>query len=270
VLGVSAVHRRIAGEMLEAALTALTRTESVSDAWHVLLDPDDVIGLKFNRSGQALLGTSEVIAGVVIESIVAAGWPATQVVCMEAPEGISARHGTSLPRLGYDAQTADFGSGRDQLAAVLKQVSALIDIPYLKTHNVATLTCALKNLSHGLIKHPARYHRSGCSPFIADIVALDQIRGKLRLCLVDALRVVYAGGPSPTVNTISDEGVLLASLDPVAIDSIGLCMLNDIRQARGLDPIAPSAEDVGYLAAAHRLGLGVALAHGIEVIQATP
>ncbi len=260
----------IAREMLEAALTTLTRTGSVTDAWHMLLEPDDVIGLKLNRSGQALLGTSETIAGVVIESIVAAGWPPTQIVCIEAPEGVSARHGTSLPRLGYDAQVTDFGSGRDQLAAVLKQVSALIDIPYLKTHNLATLTCSLKNLSHGLIKHPARFHRSGCSPFVADIVALEQIRGKLRLCLVDALRVVYADGPSPTVNTISDEGVLLASLDPVAIDSIGLCMLNDIRQPRGLDPIAYRAEDVGYLAAAHRLGLGIALTHGIEVIQAAP
>ena len=125
----------------------------------------------------------------------------------------------------------------------------------------------MKNLSHGLVKHPARFHRNACSPYIADIVALPQIRSKLRLCLVDALRVVYEGGPVPTADTVSNEGIILASTDPVAADSVGLAVLNEVRRRMALSPVAQSAADIDHLAAAHQRGLGIALYRGIDVIR---
>ena len=161
----------------------------------------------------------------------------------------------------------DFNSGSDQFAAVLKQISVLIDVPFLKTHNIAGLTGALKNLSHGLVKHPARYHGNKCSPYIGDIVAAEPVRTRLRLCLVDALRVVYEGGPAATTATISDEGILLASIDPVATDTIGLMVLNEVREREGLPRIARSGEEVDYIAAAHRRGLGVGIVHGIDWVR---
>ncbi len=261
------VHRTLLEETLHVALTALTGKATTTDAWHTILKSDDVIGLKFNRSGQRVIGTTNTMASVAIASLVEAGWRPDQIVCIETPAEVAARHGTAPPDPGFALASTDFESGSDQLALVLGQVSALIDIPYLKTHNIAGVTCCLKNLSHGLIKHPARYHRNRCAPYVGDIVALPQIRGKLRLCLVDAMRVVYAGGPEATAHNISDEGVILASADPVATDTIGLALISDVRRRASLPRISRAGENLGYLEAAHRRGLGMAVPHGIDLLR---
>jgi hypothetical protein len=253
--------------MLEKALLALTNAENPAQAWSSILKPNDVIGIKFNRCGQEVLGTTDTVAEVLTTSLVEAGWKPDQIVCIEAPMSTTQRLVTRPPQPGYAKAVVDFGSGCDQLASVLSQVTALINVPFLKTHNIAGMSCALKNLSHGFVKHPARYHRRGCSPYIADIVGLTEIRGKLRLCLVDALRVVYDRGPEATAETISPEGLLLASFDPVATDTVGLSIINDIRQRNGLGPVATSAADLEYLAAAHRGGLGIVLSHGIDLVR---
>ncbi len=260
------VHRHLLAEMLEGTLTALTGTHSADRAWQCLLRPEDIVGLKFNQSGQQLIGTSTAMAEVLVGSLASAGWGTGQIVCIEAPPRIQRRLGTLLARGGYSRKTVDFGSGSDHLAAVLSQVTALINLPYVKTHNIAGMTCGLKNLSHGLIKHPAQYHGNACSPYIGDIVALPAIRGKLRLTLVDALRVVYDGGPEPAAGTIADCGTLIASTDPLAAEVISLILLNDVRRQRNLEVVARSAGEVGYLAAASRNGLGVCSPERIELI----
>lgn len=266
-----AVHRSLLVEMFDAAMTTLfPGAESPADAWRTLLRPEDIIGLKFNRSAQDILGTTPALAEVLVRSLSSAGWPPSQIVCIEAPRGTVA-HLRTLPAVpGYSNQPVDFGSGSDQIAAVLRQITALIDVPYLKTHNIATVTCALKNLSHGLIKHPARYHANGCSPYIADIVASKPIRSRLRLCVVDALRVVFNGGAEGEAENISEEGILLVSVDPVATDAIGLVSLNETRHRLGLPSVAHSPANLGYLAAAHKRGLGIALPQGIDLVHVEP
>lgn len=264
------VHRPLLGEMLETALTSLTGKPTIGAAWRAILKPDDTIGLKFNRIGQEIIATTDTVADTIITSLVETGWRPEQIVCIEAPAGTDARHGTVPPRGGYALRATDFGSGTDELASVLGQITALIDVPFLKTHNIAGMTCALKNLSHGLVRHPARYHKNGGSPYIGDIVATPAIRTKLRLCLVDALRVVFEGGPVASARTLADEGILLASFDPVATDAVGLAILNDVRQRHELPPVARSPEGLAYLSAAHRRGLGSAVWHGIELRRLRP
>ncbi len=264
------VHPGIAREMLEEALTALTNTRDVAEAWRAILRPEDVVGLKFNQSGQDVIHTTGVVADALVSSIIASGWSPERIVCLEAPSDVSKRYGTRPPQPGYEVAATDFGSGSDHLSSAVGQVTALIDIPFLKSHRIAGMSCSLKNLSHGLIKHPARFHANGCSPYVADIVGLPAIHRKLRLCLVDALRVVYDEGPEATEDTLVDEGVLIASFDPVATDSVGLGLLNDVRHQHGHKPIARSPADLGYLAAAHQKGLGVALSHGIDLLHRRP
>ena len=262
--------RALLGEMLDGTLMALTGKSTVRQAWHTILQPDDVIGIKFNRSGQQIIATSDAMADTLIGSIVEAGWRPEQIVCIEASPGTEKRHGTTPARRGYDKAPTGFGSGRDQFASVLRQVTALIDVPYLKAHNIAGMTCALKNVAYGLIKHPARYHANGCSPYIADIFAAEPIRTKIRLCLVDALRVAYDDDLRPSGSILSDQGVLLASRDPVATDTVGLSLLNDVRSRYELPLVARSANHLPYLAAAQRSSLGLAAWHRIELLRVRP
>jgi hypothetical protein len=259
------VRRPLLIELLERSLTSLTGMPTLTEAWRSILKPDDIIGLKFNRSGQEVIATTDAMADVLISSLVESGWGAEQIVCIEAPEGVCRRHQTTPANLGFEPVPSRFGNESDFLASVVGQVTAIINVPYLKTHNIASLTCAMKNLSHAFVKHPAQYHRNGCSPFVSDIVSIPAVRDKLRLCIVDALRVVFEGGPEARVETLSDEGVLLASFDPVATDAIGFDLLNGVRWRRGLPSIARSAMDVPYLQAAHSAGLGTADRVGIEL-----
>ncbi len=258
------VHPVLLREMMDRAIADLGGVSTVAEAWRQILRPDDIIGLKFNRSAQTGIGTTPYVARALIAGLNSAGWPSRQIVCIEAPRGVEEEMGTTPPRSGFASEATKFDSGADQFALALGQVTALIDIPFLKTHNIAGMTGSLKNLSHGLIKHPARYHDHGCSPYIGDIVASAPIRSKLRLCIVDALRVVYHGGPELLHGEVSEEGMLLVGFDPVAVDTVGLSVLNDVRKRRGLPQVARSAEGVPYLAAAHRRNLGVAVWHGID------
>lgn len=262
------VHPTYARELFESALSRATQSRDANQAWHSLLSPHDIIGLKFNRSGQRMIATTDVFAEVIVSSLVDAGWPRDQIVCMEIPDQTAKRLRTAAPVAGYDPAPTNFASGTDHLASVLRQVTALISIPFLKTHNLCTLTCSLKNLSHGLVKHPARFHDHECAPYIADIVATDIIASKLRLAIVDALRVVFADGPAATSDNVTDTGAILVSTDPVAADAIGLALLNDVRNRTQLPPIAVSPTEIPYLVAAHRAGLGVAAPHGIELVHA--
>lgn len=270
VLDARRIHEKHLAEIFHGTLLMLAGTDTVAQAWHTLLRPDDIIGIKFNRSGQAALGTTDAMANTLVSSLLEAGWLAERIVCIEAPDGAERRLGTHPATVGFSNKPTDFGSGKDEFARVLDQVTAIINVPFLKTHNIAGMTCALKNLSHGLIKHPARYHRNGCTPYIADILATPSISDKLRLTLVDGLRVVYDRGPEPTSDTINDAGFIMMSKDPVAIDTVGLALLNDVRRVHNLSPFARSPEYLDYLADAHRKGLGHAVWHAIDLIRVAP
>ncbi|MEE9295222.1 MAG: DUF362 domain-containing protein [Phycisphaerae bacterium] len=260
------VHGTILGEMLDLTLRRVTGTDSSAAAWRSILKSDDLIGLKFNRSAAEGLGIREPFADAVITSLLAAGFAPDQIVAIETSDDIFRKHGVVQPANGWHDKPTEFGSGRDLLAALLDQVTAIINIPFLKTHNIAGITCCLKNLSHALIKHPARFHRNGCAPFIGDIVALPAIRDKLRLHLVNALRIVFDQGPEASDRYTWDAGIMLAGMDPIAMDTAGLQIINSQRKILSLPEIDLRTQAV-YLEAAAKRGLGVQNRRWIETVK---
>lgn len=262
------LHEGVLLDVLHLMLQRLTGLEP-ADAWRALLRADDVIGLKFNQSGADGLGTTDVMLRVLVQSLTSAGFDPKRMVGIEVSAAIRAETGVQAPVEGWSDQPADFGSGRDQLAAWLDQVTAIINVPFLKTHNIAGVTCCLKNLSHAVVKHPAQFHGNGCSPFIGDIVALPQVREKLRLHLVNALRVVFDGGPSAVEDCIWDAGMLLGGYDPVAVDCVGLQMIDRVRGALKLPLIAGGKGPPAYLGRAAERGVGTDRLHLVRLIKAS-
>ena len=267
VIHVHQVDRRVLAQMLNQGLTALTGASSGTQAWKELLKPDDIVGLKFNRSAADALGTTLPMADVLIRSLADAGFAPSQIVPIEVPDAVYGETGVGRADEDWAAQETAFGSGRDHLAGVLDQVTAIINVPFLKTHNIAGLTCCLKNLSHALVKHPARFHANHCSPYIADIVALPQIRDKLRLHIVDSLRMVFDGGPEARHGAVASAGVLIFGADPVAVDTVGLENINLKRFEEGLQPIRPHGGRLKYLPRAAELGLGCCELHDIALVK---
>ncbi len=261
------VHHAVMPEMLDLSLRSFTGEATASDAWRSILRPSDVIGIKFNSSAAEALGVSEPFAKAVIRSLLEAGFARDQIIPIEAPGRLIGSLGVGSPVRGWQADPVDFGSGQDHLSAVLDQVTAIINVPFLKTHNIAGVTCSLKNLSHGLIKHPARYHGSHCSPYIGDIVALPQIRSKLRLNLVNALRTVFDGGPEARDDCTWDSGIILAGANPASVDSVGLELINSQRIILGLAAVDDSVNKSVHLAAAEKRGLGHVNTHRLEIAR---
>ena len=259
------VHHTVVPEMIQTALRQVTGRSSTAEAWQSLFRADDVIGLKCNRSAAPGLGTSDPFASAVIDSLLSAGFERRQIVGIEVGADVYKKNGILRPTRGWLTTPVKFASGEDHLSAVLDQVTAIINIPFLKTHNIAGITCCLKNLSHGLIKHPARFHGSNCSPYIADIAGLPQIRDKVRLNLVNALRVVFDRGPEARDEFTWDAGILLASTDMLACDTVGLNIINIERKILGLGDVDAGTRRTLYLAAASERGLGKGDLHRIEL-----
>jgi hypothetical protein len=203
----------------------------------------------------------------LVTSLTEAGWAPSRIVPIEIPHGLHEKLETTPPRQDWLAEETPFGEVRDRLSGVLEQVTAIINVPFLKHHNIAGMTCCLKNLSHALVKHPVRLHGQKCAPYIGDIVALPQIRDKLRLHVVNALRIVFDKGPEAADPYISDYRGLLLGVDPVAVDLIGLQILNRTRTAGNLGKIEEVHGEVAYLPAAEGRGLGRHELHQIEHLR---
>ena len=148
---------------------------------------------------------------------------------IEVPTSLAAKLGTRPEIHDWSGGEVSFGTGSDELSAVLQEVTAIINVPFLKTHNIAGVTGCLKNLSHALVRRPGRYHDQACAPYVGNIVALPQIRSKLRLNIVNAIRALFNGGPHVRPEGIWNHSALIISRDPVAADAVGLDIINDER-----------------------------------------
>ncbi len=261
------VHRQVLIEMLEAAMCRLAGRTSIRSSWETILRADDVVGIKFNQSAAEALGTSSPFATVLIQSLLEAGFDAQRLIILEAPGDVYHQFALQEPSRTWEPAPTSFGSGEDHFSSALASMTALINVPFLKTHNICGLTCCLKNLSHGLIKHPARYHGSHCDPYIADIVAAHPIASRFRLNLVNALRVVFDGGPEARDDGTWDAGVILASRDPVATDTLGLELINSQRLLLAMEPILAGSEVTRYLQSAEQRGLGKADKHAVTQLK---
>lgn len=270
VIDGSRLHETLLGEMIEEGLRIVTGRASGAEAWQSLIKPDDIIGVKFNHVGFDELATSVVLATRLVESLKNAGFPPERILLIEVPERLGRTLKTRPPVFGWSGAPVSFGSGAEELSAVLQEVTALINVPFLKTHNIAGMTGCLKNLSHALVRHPARYHANGCAPYVGDIVALPAIRSKLKVNLVNALRAVYRGGPAVEPEGMWTHAGLIVSTDPVAADAVGLDVINDRRAQAKLPPVGDSEGHVPHVRAAAQRGLGTDDQDYIQRIEPPP
>jgi uncharacterized protein (DUF362 family) len=265
VVADSAIHEELLREIVEEGVREVTGAASPGEAWNKLLRSDDVIGIKFNHIGEEVINTSLPMAVQLVESLKSAGFSPDRIILIEAPWQASRRLKTRPCPVGFAGPKVSFGSGEDELAAVLQEVSAIINVPFLKTHNLAGMSCCLKNLSHALIRRPKLCHASACSPFVGDILALPQIRPKLKIHIVNALRAVFDGGPVPDRKSLWTHSGVLVSTDPVACDKVALDILNEQRATRKLPVIGNLDGQIPHVHAAAAHGLGTDDQDYIEV-----
>jgi uncharacterized Fe-S center protein len=119
----------------------------------------------------------------------------------------------------------------------------VINVPTMKEHRAAGVTGCLKNIAYGDFSNVARSHqkeKSNTYSFIGTLAAVEPLRSRTVLNIMDGLRSLWQGGPflqSPKFLFFPKQLVL--GTDPVALDHGLIDMIEAKRKQEG----APSLFD---------------------------
>lgn len=251
--------------MIEGGLLALTGERHLPQALSVLFSREDRIGVKISIMSPA---THEAVAGGLGDLVARWGvdegriffWDRTR--CGFGPRGYADMH-------------LAVGTENGISKAVTRHATALINLPRLKAHWLSGVSGALKNWAGAVegintADSETRFpiHENHCEK-VGMLQALPEIRSRCRLILMDALRPLCFGGPHVRERYLWDCRALVLGVDPVAVDSVGLGLIQEGQKVLGCTNSRLAAESVHISAAKHRYGLGENDLSKIEVMELT-
>jgi uncharacterized protein (DUF362 family) len=144
------------------------------------------------------------------------------------------------------------------------EVDKVINVPVMSVSETNGIAGCIYNMTIPNIDNWRRFAQG--SPFgaesLAEIYANPLIAKKVVFNLMDGLLAQYAGGPQPQPNYAVHHATLYASKDPVALDTIALKRLEELRKRGNLRPVGRVA---AYIDFAGQLGLGNSANNRIEI-----
>lgn len=267
VMSGSKIHEPALQGMIQHGLRVALDRPNLEQPWRQIFRDQDIIGIKFDPVGWEELATSEVFATVLVRSLGQAGISPQHIMLLDAPPSLTQTLGTRAAPVGWQKEEVAIGSTHERLSRALSEVTALINVPFLKHDNITGLAGAIKNISLPFVRRQLPYYQNGGAPHLAHIAALPQIRSKLRVHIVNGLRGVFEGGPAAPREGTWLAGRVLVSTDMVAIDQICVDLLDERRQAAQLSPISDRQGRVAHVHAAAKLGLGTDDRDYIRLLQ---
>lgn len=141
-----------------------------------------------------------------------------------------------------------------------------INVPMLKNHDMVAIsdadyTCCIKN-HVGVLARDNRIHGGGNGIHQDDlgekIAEINLAVPKHTMNVVDALTVILAGGPASQNMNYTEPGLILASKDRVACDSVALAVLRYYGSQMSIDRpyVKKSVWDQAQIVRAQELNLG--------------
>ncbi|RJP65536.1 MAG: DUF362 domain-containing protein [Candidatus Abyssobacteria bacterium SURF_17] len=261
---------------LDAGMKTLFGVEDAMQAWRALFTPKDVVGIKVNCIAGPNLSTRPQVVAAIVSELQKVPISAENIIIWDRTnrelaavgykinaDGAGAKcYGTDA--LGYEEKAAVHRSFNGRLSKILtREITALINVPILKDHGGAGVSIAMKN-HYGSFHNPGSHHAKGCDPSIADLNSLEDIKAKTKLVVCDATRAGCNGGPGYNPAFAWQYSGLLLSCDPVALDTIGIRIIDERRIEVGLRPLAEIGRYPRWLASAADRGLGNADANRID------
>ena len=273
------IETRIASEMLLAGVRAFTGAGSDAAAWKKLFKPSDVVGIKVNCLFAKGASTHPEVVSCIIGGLKLAGVKDENIIIWDRNDreltraGYVINRGAGIKCYGtedeYEAEPTKIGSFSGRLSKILtEKITALVNVPILKDHNMCGITCAMKN-HYGSHHNPGDHHRNGCDPFLAELNSIPAIREKTRLIVCDALKPLAHGGPGAKPEFVWEYRSLLIGADPVALDYQGSRIIEARRREIGLPLLAESGRPPKFIATAASMGLGTNDPARIEIIRKT-
>ena len=214
-------------QMIDKAVIELTGASDNLSAWKKILKPDDVLGIKTNVWNN--LRTPEQLEQVLVQK-------AKQVGIAENNISVN-----------------DRGVLND---SVFQRTTALINVRPMRTHAWSGVGSLLKNYIMFSPK-PSSYHNDSCAD-LARLYELPEVKGKTRLNILVMLTPLFHGvGPHHFNKKYTWEYKgLIAGFDPVAVDSVGLRIIEAKRtEFFGEEsPLNPPAKHIPLADTRHNLG----------------
>lgn len=233
-----AIDANVIQDMIDNAVVELTGSKTIQKGWASLFKPDDVVGIKSNVWNR--LPTPPELEHAIKKRIMEVGVPESDIA-------ISDRGVLSDP--------------------VFTRSTALVNARPLRTHAWSGLGTLIKNYITFTNKKPS-FHPDSCAD-LAKLWEFKEVKGKTRLNVLVVLTPLFHGvGPHHyNQQYVWPYYGLLAGFDPVAVDSVGVRLINAKRMAYfGEDrPINPPPKHV--LLADTRHGLGTADPLKIELVK---
>jgi len=224
------IHRPkqdIVQEMLDEAVMVLLNKKDTTSAWEKLIKPTDTVGIKSNV--WSYLHTPEELEKAITRRVVDAGVSENKI-------SINDRGVRSDP--------------------VFKKATALINVRPIRTHNWSGVGSLIKNYIM-FSRHPFTHHGDSCAD-LAEIWKFPMIYGKTRLNILVLFTPLFHGSGPHHFNpkyTWPYKGMLVG-LDPVAVDSVGVRILQAKRKKYFKEdrPINPPPKHILLADTRHSLG----------------
>lgn len=277
------INTSVLQEMMKKGLMALTTDTDFRDSIRRFYSPRDVIGMKVNclagkgastHPEMAVTFTNLLKEGGIKENNMIiwdrANWELEELdfPLNHKRNGVRC-FGTDTDGVGYSSNLYKHLNIGSLLSRIpLYYTNVQVNLPVLKDHSLAGVTCALKNY-YGAINNPNKYHEEGCDPYVADLNTIPEIRDQNKLIICDALTIQYRGGPSYHPQWNEEYGGIIISTDPVALDFIGSQIIDKLRVKNGSPTLEKSGICPKYILTAgdEVHNLGKASADEIEKVE---
>ncbi len=261
-----------AKELLTRALTELTGKPDLVSAVSQFVHKDDIVCVKVNGIALQNMATSKELVLPFIEAMIESGVDPKKITVLEQYPGFFNATRISAQNLPAGVKIATHSNGdatmderlipgtgtTTKFTRYLTEATAAINFALVKDHSICGYTGALKNMTHGCSVNPHAFHVHHASPQIALMYAQDVIKSRVRLCISDAFKVMYDGGPLwKRPEAVKPHDSVYVSTDPVALDTIGWEVIEKHRAAANLKTLAEAGREPAYIKAAADLGLGI-------------
>jgi uncharacterized Fe-S center protein len=129
---------------------------------------------------------------------------------------------------------------------VTKDITKLINIAVLKHNEDSGVTWATKNIALGVTTNKVRFHIDYCAKAIPGILAKPCLKDKMVLHIGEAAKISVVSVAGAQIVT---DNRIFFSRDPVAMDRIGLDILEAKRKEHNLESIRDISTHVAACAA---------------------
>lgn len=268
-----------AKEYVNRGLSILTGKRKYREAWRTVFSENEKVGIKLSCLPGRSLSSSKGLVEAVVKGLILAGIRSDNIIIWERSDRELEKAGFSISGRGikvfgtdnkiaggYSGNIEFSGSVGTCFSKIMYTVDSIINIPVLKDHDLAGVSCGMKNF-YGAIFNPNKFHSNGCDPYISDLNKHSLIKNKLKLVVCDASRIQVHNGPAYYPKYSIEYGAILIGADPVAVDFTGWRIIESERKRLGLKSLKCEGREPKYIKTAGDHGLGNGDSSSVKIIR---